>query len=72
MSCWRLLPLLLSLGTATQAADISGYIRDASNGESLPFVSVYLKGESRGSITNEAGYYVIPDVPAGGYELVVS
>ncbi|SVD17488.1 uncharacterized protein METZ01_LOCUS370342, partial [marine metagenome] len=22
MSCWRLLPLLLSLGTATQAADI--------------------------------------------------
>ncbi|MEE2831705.1 MAG: TonB-dependent receptor [Candidatus Latescibacterota bacterium] len=72
MSCWRLLPLLLSLGTATQAADISGYIRDASNGESLPFVSVYLKGESRGSITNEAGYYVIPDVPAGGHELVVS
>jgi hypothetical protein len=64
--------LLLSLATTAQAADISGYVRDASNGESLPFVSVYLKGESRGSITNEAGYYVIPDVPAGAHELVVS
>ena len=72
MSRWRLLPLLLGLGTTVQAADILGYVRDASNGESLPFVSVYLKGESRGSITNEAGYYAIPNVPAGAHELVVS
>ncbi len=64
--------LWLSLATMAEAANISGYIHDASNGESLPFVTIYLKGESRGSITNEAGYYVIPDVPAGTHEMVVS
>ena len=62
----------MGLASVADAADISGYIRDASNGESLPFVNVYLKGESRGSITNESGYYVIRLVPAGTHELVVS
>ena len=30
---------------------------DLSKGESLPFINVYLKGENRGTITNESGYY---------------
>ena len=77
MMPWPRLPgvlavLWLSLAATSEAADISGYIRDASNGESLPFVNVYLKKESRGSITNEAGYYVIRDVPAGTHDLNVS
>lgn len=69
---WLLAIALLGLPTAVLATDVSGYIRDASNGESLPFVNVYLKGESRGSISNEAGYYVIAGVPAGAHTLVVS
>ena len=72
---WLLTVLIstsLSFASSVQAADISGFIRDSGNGESLPFVNVYLQGEARGSITSEAGYYVIPDVPAGTYTVVVS
>lgn len=64
--------IVLACATAAGASDISGFVRDASNGESLPFVNVYLKGESRGSITSEAGYYVIADVPVGRHTLIVS
>ena len=50
MMPWPRLPgvlavLWLSLAATSEAADISGYIRDASNGESLPFVNVYLNDE---------------------------
>lgn len=55
-----------------QAATISGYVHDAGNGESLPFVNVYLKDGSRGSICNEVGYYAIVGVPAGTHTVVSS
>jgi len=69
-----LLAALVLTGTAAQAdaASISGYVRDAANGESLPFVNVYLKDGSRGSISNEVGYYAIVDVPPGTHTLVSS
>ena len=55
-----------------EAADISGFVRDAANGESLPFASVYLKGENRGGISNESGYYAITSIPSGRHTLVAS
>ena len=63
---------VFTLGGQLGAADISGFTRDASNGESLPYTNVYLKGESRGASSNESGYYVIVDVPPGTYTLVAS
>jgi len=63
---------LLLLAAAGQAADISGFVRDTSNGESLPYASVYLKGENWGCISNESGYYAIADVPPGRYALTAS
>ena len=54
------------------AADISGFVRDQSNGESLPFVSVYLQGEQHGGISNESGYYAITRIPPGRYTLAAS
>ncbi|MFT5089592.1 MAG: outer membrane receptor protein involved in Fe transport [Planctomycetota bacterium] len=64
--------LLLACVTAAGAVDISGFVRDRADGESLPFASVYLKGENHGGISNESGYYAIAGVPPGRYELVVS
>ena len=64
--------LVLLLAVCGWAADISGFVRDASSGESLPFVSVYLKDENRGTISNESGYYAIPNVPPGKYALNAS
>ena len=73
MSVRTLIPaLVLALGSQAGAADISGFTRDASNGESLPYTNVYLKGQNRGASTNESGYYVIVDVPPGTYTLVAS
>ena len=54
------------------AATISGFVRDASNGESLPFVSVYLQNNNWGGITNESGYYAIANAPPGTYTLMAS
>ena len=62
----------LLLCSQAEAADISGFVRDAGNGESLPYVNVYLKGEGRGGSTNESGYYVIVDVLPGDHTFVAS
>ncbi len=64
--------LLLVFATSISAADISGFVRDRADGESLPFVSVYLKGENYGGISNESGYYAIANVPTGRYQLTAS
>lgn len=64
--------VLLFLPAAALAADLSGFVRDQASGESLPFVNVYLKGENRGTTTNESGYYALAKLPAGSHTLVAS
>jgi hypothetical protein len=59
---------VLSQSTGT----IKGFVRDAANGESLPYANVYLKGTQLGSSANEQGYYVISRIPPGSYTLVFS
>ncbi|AQG81743.1 TonB-dependent receptor [Spirosoma montaniterrae] len=50
---------------------ISGYIKDAANGEGLIGVSVYVKELGTGAVTNNYGFYAVP-VPAGSYNLVIT
>ncbi|GGD52284.1 SusC/RagA family TonB-linked outer membrane protein [Emticicia aquatilis] len=54
-----LLLLLSPLSLLAQAKLISGKVRDASNNEFLPSVSVTVKGSSRGSIADASGNYKI-------------
>ena len=57
---------------ATQANyTVSGYIKDAANGEGLIGVSVYVKEAGTGAVTNNYGFYAVP-VPPGTYNLVIS
>ena len=59
--------------SATQIpGSISGFVRDAGDGEALIGASVYLEGNLRGCVTNVSGYYVIPRVPPGEYRLASS
>ena len=51
---------------------INGFVRDASNGESLPYVNVSLKGTLLGAATSDQGYYVINNVPPGEYTIIFS
>ncbi len=63
----------LCLGSSwaqTRAATISGFIRDASDGEGLISATLQLDGTSIGTITNSSGYYVLPQVAPGQYVLV--
>ena len=70
---WVLLLMLLPL--SVRAATLSGFIADQSNGESLPYANVMLKGSDRPivSLSNVNGYYAIQGVPADTpYVLTVS
>ncbi|WP_020605784.1 TonB-dependent receptor [Spirosoma spitsbergense] len=50
---------------------VSGYIKDAANGEGLIGVSIYVKETSTGAVTNSYGFYAVT-LPAGSYNLVIS
>ena len=67
--------LLLLLPLSVQAATLSGFISDQSNGESLPYATVMLKGQGTpiGALSNVDGYYAIQGVPADiPYVLTIS
>lgn len=51
---------------------LSGYVRDAETGEQLPGAHVYLTDLQAGAITNRDGYFVVPDLPPGRYDVRIS
>ncbi|MCH8277229.1 MAG: TonB-dependent receptor, partial [Bacteroidetes bacterium] len=73
-----LLILMLGSGTiertvlAQETVTISGIIREAESGESLPHANVRLVGNMLGAATNIEGHFVIVGVPAGVHTLRVT
>ena len=64
--------LVLSVSLfAQESYTVRGTIKDFKNGETLFGASVFLKGTTNGSITNEYGFFSIT-APKGNYTLVVS
>jgi hypothetical protein len=53
-----------------QTGNISGFVFDDTNGESLIGANIYLQNTAFGSVTNTAGYFIISDLPAGTYTVV--
>ncbi len=53
-------------------ASISGFVRDATNGEPLPYANVFLAGTKLGALTTLRGYFVIPRLEQGRYLCTVS
>ena len=51
---------------------ISGRVADASTGQPLHFVNVFLSNTTLGTATGMDGRYVIENIPLGNYDLVVS
>ncbi|MEM7109359.1 MAG: carboxypeptidase-like regulatory domain-containing protein, partial [Bacteroidota bacterium] len=51
--------------------NLQGYLKDDNN-EPLPFATVAIKGTSRGSVTDESGYFEIKEIIEGGHTLVAS
>jgi hypothetical protein len=71
-----LLSLMISFtgwmsATAQDNVTLNGYIKDASNGEELIGVTVYIPAMKAGAVTNAYGFYAIT-LPKGTYELQYS
>ncbi|NJO02825.1 MAG: TonB-dependent receptor, partial [Bacteroidia bacterium] len=63
--------LLTNVCLAQQKYTISGYIKEASSGETLLGASVFVRELSQGTVTNEYGFYSLA-LPAGQYTLEYS
>ena len=65
---------ILQTCKAIDYPSVSGYVRDV-NGKSVSGAEVYYFSESGGSsgavVTDGSGFYLIPNLPKGGYELKV-
>jgi hypothetical protein len=70
-----LLSFLLIVGTffqlsAQSAGIVRGFIYDGNSGEPVLFATVYLKGTTFGATSNSDGFFNMPKVPVGDYEVI--
>ena len=65
---------LLSTFTALKADNfsISGTISDIQNDEPLAFINIGLSGSVKGTMSGNDGKFILYDVPAGKYKLLIS
>lgn len=68
---YLLIVLAISYSTTIAQHTLSGYVRDAANGEELIGVTVYVKEISNGVVTNPYGFYSIT-LPEGEYNIQYS
>ncbi|MCG9910969.1 MAG: TonB-dependent receptor [Flavobacteriales bacterium] len=66
-----ILTLSILTVSAQQKFTVSGYVKDAANGEGLPGANVFVKENLTGVTTNTYGFYSLT-LPAGNYTLVSS
>jgi hypothetical protein len=58
--------------SAQPQSSISGFVRDKSNGESLPCANVMIQELRIGTVTNGEGYFVVSNIPEGVFSVQVS
>ena len=51
---------------------LSGIVRDSSGGKPIAGVSVFLNNTVRGTVTLADGSFLLPNLPKGSYELIIS
>lgn len=68
------LVLCLSVGSPTfsQGLDIRGVVSDSATGDRIPYANVTIISLGKGSATNANGFYLIPSVAPGSYEIAAS
>ena len=66
------LALAAAAPAAAQSGQVSGTVRDASTGETLPGVNVRIEGTTQGASTDLDGRYRIIGVRPGEYAIVFS
>jgi hypothetical protein len=56
----------------TQTADIYGVVSDSLTKQRIPFANITVVGTARGAASNNIGFYLIPKLPPGTYEVSAS
>jgi hypothetical protein len=51
---------------------LAGAVHDSTSGKPLAGVSVFLNNTVRGTVTGSDGSFLLPNIPKGSYELVIS
>lgn len=55
-----------------QGASVRGFVYEEANGEPAMFSNVFLAGTTYGASTNDNGYFLINNIPAGSYTIRVT
>lgn len=69
---WFLLVFVVSSARAQAPASISGYVTDATSGETLLLANIRIEGTQTGTATNNSGYYTLPGLAPGERTLLFS
>ncbi len=64
--------LLISIISYSQTGAIKGFVFDKENGEPCMFANVSIIGTNFGAATDINGYFSIPKIPDGDYNLVIT
>jgi len=64
--------IILSSSALAQKTDIRGIVSDSLTGQRIPFANVSLVNTNWGASVNNSGFYLIPNVPPGTYEVSVT
>ena len=59
-----------TLAFGQEQASLSGFVKDATSGETLLLANVVLTGTGQGVATNNAGYYTLTNLTPGTYTVV--
>lgn len=63
--------MMASFIFSMQKVSVSGYVRRSTNMEAVPFASCFIEETRQGVTANERGYFVIPGITPGEYNLIV-
>jgi hypothetical protein len=55
-----------------QKGDVRGVVIDSLTGQRLPFANVSVVGTARGANANGSGFYLIPSLPPGEYDIAAT
>ncbi len=64
--------LILQLSLLSQNSIIRGFVYDKSNGEPIPYSSIYVISEGIGVVTDDNGYFVLTKLKEGSHRLKIS
>jgi hypothetical protein len=64
--------IVRGLAAQGQVYALSGSVTDSATGKPIAAVSVFLNGTSKGTSTRDDGTFLLTDIPAGAYQLIIS